>query len=158
MDTIPDAALEILREYEDLSLKAYLDPADVPTIGYGYTGQVHGIPVRLGMTITREEAENLLRTQATDLASRIRAAARHPETNAPIHLTTGQLAALTSFVYNVGWWALQHSDLWRLVRERRMAEAARQFARWTWAGNPKREIPELVRRRAAESDLFLSDS
>lgn len=59
--------LDLIKSFEGLRLSAYRCPADIPTIGYGTTSGV-----KMGDTITKERAEELLRETARhvdDLAS-----------------------------------------------------------------------------------------
>ena len=54
------AAIDFLKDKEKRELKAYDDGAGNWTIGYGHTGRSSGVPVKEGMVITAEEAEELL--------------------------------------------------------------------------------------------------
>ena len=54
--TINRAGLDLIKSFEGMKLAAYKCPAGIPTIGYGSTGP----HVKMGMTITRDEAETLL--------------------------------------------------------------------------------------------------
>ena len=51
--------LEAIKFFEGLKLEAYEDSAGIPTIGYG-TIRIDGKPVKLGMKITAEQAEQYL--------------------------------------------------------------------------------------------------
>ena len=48
--------IDLIKSFEGLRLSAYRCPADIPTIGYGTTSGV-----KMGDTITKERAEELLR-------------------------------------------------------------------------------------------------
>lgn len=68
-----------------------------------------------------------------------------------------QLAALVSFADNVGLSALRQSTLLRLVKAGDFSGAADEFGRWVYAtkeSGEKIRLSGLVRRRAAEADLF----
>lgn len=69
-----------------------------------------------------------------------------------VPLTDGQFDALTSFTYNLGGGALQRSTLRRKINREEHADVPEQFMRWVWAGS--RKLKGLVRRRAAEADLY----
>ena len=71
-------------------------------------------------------------------------------------LTDNQFGALVSFVYNLGGGAYQASTLRRVVNRGHYHEAPAQIRRWTFAGG--RKLRGLVRRRAAEAELFVSRS
>lgn len=94
---INDAGLEIIKQFEGLRLTAYLCPGvpPRPTIGWGHTRTVTSMDVRDGHTITREEAERLLRE---DLEPVEIAVAKHVR----VPLTDNQFSALCSWAFNVG--------------------------------------------------------
>ena len=69
-----------------------------------------------------------------------------------VPLIDSQFDALVSFTYNLGCGALQRSTLRRKINREEHAEVPEQFMRWVWAGG--RKLKGLVRRRAAESDLY----
>jgi lysozyme len=133
----------LIRKSEGLRLKAYRCPAGVLTIGYGHTGP----DVREGKKITVDEAESLLSTDATHASDSV------------LELTSGnvsqgQLDALTSFVFNLGSSKLKTSTLLRKHRAGNYAGAAAEFGRWIYADG--RIEPGLIKRRAAETHLYLS--
>ena len=53
---ISQKGLDLIKEFEGCYLKAYRYPSNVLTIGYGHTGDIYE-----GQTITKEQAEELLR-------------------------------------------------------------------------------------------------
>lgn len=140
MMQISNAGLDLIKQFEGLYLKAYRCPAGVPTIGYGHTAGV-----AMGQTITQQQADDYLRR---DVRQFERAVARL----ATVPLTQGQFDALVSFAFNLGEGALARSTLLRLLNEGKYTEAALQFGRWVKGGG--KELPGLVRRRAAERALF----
>jgi lysozyme len=142
---VNDAGVALVREFEGCRLDAYRCPAGIPTIGYGATGP----DIRMGMKWTQEQADERL---AEDLAR----FAEGVERLVLVDLTDNQFAALVSFAYNVGLGALAGSTLLRKLNAGDYEGAADQFPRWNKGGG--RVLPGLVRRRAAERDLFLSDA
>lgn len=66
-------------------------------------------------------------------------------------MTDGQKAAFLSFAFNVGNKAFCDSTLARKANAGDMAGACAELSRWTRAGG--RELPGLVKRRAAEREL-----
>lgn len=146
---INQAGLDLVKEFEGLAKKladgrvaAYLDAVSVPTIGYGHTAGVH-----LGQIVTPEQAEDFLKqdlTQAEIAVSKM----------VKVTLNDNQFSALVSFVFNLGAGALGQSTLLRELNAGNYTAAANQFPRWANAGG--RQLPGLVRRRAAERELFLS--
>ncbi len=137
---ISEKGLALIRQFEGLRLLAYKCAADVPSIGYGHTRTA-----KMGQSITKERAEELLREDV----SRFEAAVSRLVT---VPLTQGQFDSLVAFAFNVGEGALERSTLLRLLNAGQYAEAALQFGRWVKGGG--KELPGLVRRRAAERALF----
>jgi lysozyme len=139
MKTSP-RAIALLKEHEGLRLTAYLCPANVWTIGWGHTRRVYP-----GQRITEEEAEAML---AADLIE----AERCVRMNVSVPLNQNQFDALVSFVFNLGCPALRRSTLLRHLNAGDHDKASQQFPRWVHGGG--RKLPGLVRRRAAEKNLF----
>jgi hypothetical protein len=71
-----------------------------------------------------------------------------------VPVNPNEFSALVSFAYNLGAEALRKSTLLRLLNAHNYAGAAGQFSRWTYAAG--KQLPGLVRRRAAERALFLT--
>jgi len=147
-------ALPLIQEFEGLALEAYLDPVGIATIGYGTIRYPDGQAVQLGDRISAERAEQLLlnavhERYAPAVFAAIPAARR---------FSPQQQAALISFTYNVGVGALQGSTLRRrlLAGDDPQQVIAEELPRWTRGGG--RELPGLVRRRAAEVALFRSEA
>ncbi|AVX13784.1 lysozyme [Stutzerimonas stutzeri] len=132
--------LALIRQAEGLRLRAYKCPAGVWTIGYGTTAGV-----KEGQVITKERAEELLRDDVKRFEDQVLRLVKVP-------LTQGQLDALVSFTYNLGAANLGNSTLLRLLNAGDYKGVAAQFDRWTKAGG--KELPGLVKRRAAERALF----
>lgn len=141
---INGSGLALIKRSEGLELKAYRDPVGILTIGYGSTGD----HVKPGMVITEAQAEELLKK---DLARFEKAVAEL----CPI-ATDNQFSALVSLAFNVGEGegGLKTSTLRRKHNEGDYVGAANEFARWRFAGG--RELPGLVKRRAAEAALYRS--
>ena len=145
---IPARALNAIKRSEGLKLKAYRCPADVWTIGYGHTGLMpDGEKVQEGCTITKAEAEEILRQDIDKFTQGVKALIK-------VSINRNQLGALVSFSYNVGLGSLKNSTLLRLLNEGNYLGAAEQFQLWRKAGG--RVLPGLVARRAVEAELFLS--
>lgn len=138
--TLAPAAVELVKRFEGLRLTAYRCPAGVLTIGYGRTANV-----RPGSRITAEDAEWLLMADLKDVANRLRPLL-------DVELTPNQFGALVSFCFNVGIGAFSRSTLRKLVNAGRFAEVPAELAKWTRGGG--KVLPGLVRRRAAEAELW----
>lgn len=128
-------------------LKAYRCPAGVWTIGWGHTGR----DVQPGMTCTAAQARAWLLADLDSAAASVDALITVP-------LSDQQRGALASFVFNLGTHALKGSTLRKRLNAGDYAGAAAEFCRWTKAqvDGAIVELPGLVKRRAAESALFLS--
>jgi lysozyme len=97
--------------------------------------------------ITLAQAEALLHT---DLMN----AGRDVSSVVLVSLNDNEFGALTSFTFNLGIGNLRSSTLLKMLNANNRAGAADQFGRWVMAdGKP---LPGLVKRRAAERDLFLT--
>ena len=135
-----DEGIKAIEQFEGLRLDAYQDSVGVWTIGVGHTKGVHG-----GLTITQEDAENLLREDLKDAENAVNFQVKVP-------LAQGQFDALVSFVFNLGAGALASSTLLRLLNSGDYDGAREQFKRWDKAGGV--ELPGLLARRNAEAEMF----
>ena len=139
-----ERGLALIRQFEGLRLSAYRCAAGVLTIGYGTTKGV-----KMGQTITREEADRLLCEDAQRFADHIDAVVKVP-------LNQNQIDALVAFVYNIGPAAFGKSTMLKLINQGLLEDAANQFLRWNRAGG--QVLAGLTRRRIAERELFLRAS
>ncbi len=133
--------IELIKQFEGCVLKAYKCPAGIWTIGYGHTAGVIE-----GQTITRAEAEGLLKQDLARFERVINNIVK-------VEINQNQFDALVSFSYNLGSGALNNSTLLRLLNKGDYNGAAEQFDRWVYAGGKK--LAGLVKRRTAEKELFL---
>ena len=149
MRHINEHGIEIVKNFEGISLKPYLCPANVWTVGYGATvSRPTGGPIDPDMeAISEDEAETLL---IRDLENSEGWVSRLIKTA----LTENQFSALTSFTFNVGCSALMPSTLRMKLNRGEFQNAADEFPKWKFAN--KRILAGLVRRRAAEKALFLA--
>ena len=143
MRHISSEGLKLIKQFEGFSATPYYCPAGYLTIGYGHVIQQN----ESFFHIDKRQAENLLRD---DVQVAEAAVCRL----IPVPLHDGQYAALVSFTYNLGAGALQASTLRRKLLRGAYDAAAAEFPRWVYAGG--RKLVGLVRRRAAERELFSS--
>jgi len=136
-----NAGIELIKQFEGLYTKAYLCPANVLTIGYGHTAGV-----RQGQEITETEAEEFL---IEDLSS----AEKSVERLITSDLNDNQFAALVSFTFNLGAGNLKTSTLRRKLNGGDYDAVPSELARWVKAGG--KTLAGLIRRRAAEGELFM---
>ena len=146
--------LDFIKQFEGLIPTAYLCPAGVPTVGYGTT-RIDGQPVKLGMTITQEQAEQYLADEcivAEHAVSRLMAKAK-------LTLTQNNFNALVSFIYNVGLGGFESSTLYRMLVNRQPI-LADYFLRWNKITDPKTgklvASAGLTNRRKAEYQLYIT--
>lgn len=140
---ICEDALNLIKEFEGCRLKAYKCSAGKWTIGYGHTAGV-----KMGMVITKEQAEAFLESDLQE-------AEKDVDTLVTVHLTENQRGTLVSFVFNLGRESFRRSSLLAGVNAGEFLIAAQEFPKWCYAGGKKNK--GLIRRRAAEKALFLKE-
>lgn len=149
---LPDEAVklaaDLCRRFEGLSLKPYLCPAGVPTIGYGSTRYEDGKPVSLkDRPITQALADELLLlTLCRDYMPGVL------KLSPTLEQHNGALAAITDFAYNLGVLRYAGSTLRRRVDAKDWAGARAELAKWVNGGGKR--LPGLATRRAAEAALL----
>jgi len=136
--------IDLIKHFEGLSLKAYKCPAGVWTIGYGTTG----VPeARLGVVISAARAEELLAIDVDKFSRQVWVLV------SDVVINQHQMDALIAFAYNVGIGAFKTSTLLKKLLQKDYTGVSKEFLRWTKAKG--KELPGLVKRRRAESLLFL---
>ena len=147
MREINQDGLDLIKHFEGLRLTSYKCPADVWTIGYGTTTRAGvGIIVEEGMTITEDDAETYLRRALDKFSDLI----LPHMTRLP---TENQYAAMLSLAYNIGPVAFKKSTCLKRFNAGDIDGAAEALTWFNKAGG--KVLQGLVRRRAAEHDLFL---
>lgn len=142
------AGIALIKHYEGLSLKPYLCPAKVATIGYGSTFYPDGRTVTTAdAPITEAQADTLLRSTLGKFELGV-------ERLVTVPMTQRQFDALVSFVFNLGLGALAGSTLLKKLNAGDYAGSANEFGKWVKAANMV--LPGLVKRREAERTLFAS--
>lgn len=131
----------LIKRFEQLRLTAYQDERGIWTIGWGHTKDV-----RPGDVIGTDMAQGMFAQDTQDAAYSVIRLVRVP-------LSQDQFDALVSFTFNLGAPALESSTLLKLLNAGNAEAAAQQFIRWDHEGPV--EVAGLLRRRAAERDLFL---
>lgn len=151
-------AIDLIHSFETLRLMPYRDPGSkngLPiTCGWGTTVDENGGPIPLGVPWTKEKADRLF---ARDLA-KFEAGVNRLLGGAPT--TQNQFDALLSLAYNIGLdedadtiaEGLGDSSLLRKHKAGDYAGAAEAFKSWRF--NDGRELKGLVRRRAAEAEMY----
>ncbi|TAD76276.1 MAG: lysozyme [Sphingomonadales bacterium] len=155
---IGPAGIALVKRFEgcarlrtDGLIEAYPDPgtgAEPWTIGWGATGRDYfsGGMIGPGTRWTQAQCDTRLAADLARYAAEVAAALCSAPT------TQNQFDAMVSFHYNTG--AIARATLTQKHIAGDNAGAAREFARWNRAGG--RVMKGLVRRRAAEAELYLA--
>lgn len=145
---INKATIDLVKAFEGCKLTAYRDPVGIWTIGYGTTARAGlGIIPTGGMTITQEDADQLLADGLNKFADQIR-----PMINAG--LNDNQFGACVSLAYNIGAHAFSTSSALKHINAGDYDKAANSILLFNKAGG--KILKGLVRRREAERKLFLT--
>jgi len=141
--------VDLIKQFEGLSLTPYVCSGGINTIGYGNTYYTNGKRVTLkDPKITQKQAEELLKHSLSTYEKAVDSFCRDD-------ISQYQFDALVSFAYNVGTGALQKSTLIRKVNANpKDVTIADEFAKWNKANG--RVLVGLTRRRQAESKLYFS--
>jgi GH24 family phage-related lysozyme (muramidase) len=154
---ISPAGVALIKRFEgcarlrsDGLVAAYPDPgtgAEPWTIGWGATGRdhVHGGRIGPDTVWTQRQCDERLTQDLLRYAADVARALGEAPT------TQSQFDAMVSFHYNTG--AIARATLTKKHIAGDHAGAAREFARWNRAGG--RVLKGLIRRRAAEAELYL---
>ena len=145
-----EPAAKLIREFEGFEANAYMCPAGVATIGWGFT-KWGDRPVQLGETISREIADAML----SDLIESKIVPALAQTVPGWKTLPPNRQNALVSFAYNVGWHFCGSSDfvtISKALREEKYDTVPAALMLYINPGTPAE--PGLRRRREAESKLW----
>lgn len=136
---ISEKGIKLIQQYEGLRLQAYRCAAGVWTIGWGWTGQVDGKPIKSGMKITREKADELFKQGIVKYENYVN--------SMHLNLNQHQFDSLCSFVYNCGIGCLTS-----LCKGRNLKQISEALLLYNKAGG--KVLAGLTRRRKAEQELF----
>lgn len=146
---IAQNGIDLVKHFEGLYLTAYPDPAthaEPFTIGYGTTVYPDGSKVKLGESISLQQAEDYLKYDLNVTAQQI-------EKLITSTLTQNQIDSLISFSYNVGVGSLRRSTLRKKVNSNPSDSSIKdEFMKWN-KGNGK-IMRGLTLRREAEAELY----
>jgi lysozyme len=149
MNKITPQVMEFIAQFEGFSSKPYLDPVDIPTIGYGTITYPNGKRVTMkDKAISKSQALKYKVSHIEDTYL------NWVNENLP-DLNTDQFTAIVSLIYNIGLGAFKTSTLLRFIKaNKECTEIRRAFLMWNKAGG--KVLNGLTRRRAAEADLYCS--
>jgi len=144
---ISQDGINLIKHFEGFRTKAYLDSVGVPTIGYGHTKGV-----KMGMILTEDKCEQLLREDLEYFEKAVDSLVKIP-------ITQNQFDALVSFAFNLGEGNLKKSTLLKKLNQVQYAntdvwnDIADEFLKWNKAGG--KILSGLTKRRLAERMMFL---
>lgn len=144
--SLSDNGMKLLEQFEGLRLEAYLDSANIATIGWGSIKYPNGNKVKLGDKITKAQAKEYKLHDLKEFESTV-------NTSVKVPLTQNQYDALVSLSYNIGSGAFKNSTLLKKLNSGDYKGAAEQFLVWNKVNSKK--VQGLVNRREAERNLFL---
>jgi lysozyme len=146
---ISQKGLDLIKRFEGLSLKPYLCPASIPTIGYGNTYYTDGKKVKLtDPSITQAKAEELLKFLIKSYEKDVDSFCRDD-------ISQQNFDALVSFAYNCGPRNLKSSTLLKKVNLNPNDPTIRaEFMKWNKGAG--KVLAGLTKRRQAEADLYFS--
>lgn len=145
---ISSNGIELIKQFEGISLVPYLCPANIPTIGWGNTfyENMEKVTMQDG-PITREKADSLFNflvtTNFVNVVNRL----------VIVDINQNQFDALVSFVYNLGSGNFEKSTLLKKVNQSDFISASLEFEKWNKANG--KILKGLTKRRLAEKELFL---
>lgn len=134
-----------IKGFEQLRLKAYPDPGtggEPWTIGWGHTKGV-----KPGDRITQEQAEAFFSEDLAVFELTVNSAIKRT-------MTQNQFDAMVSLAFNIGGPAFAGSTLVKKFNTGDVQGAADEFPKWR--NSAGKVTPGLVKRRAAEREMFLS--
>lgn len=138
--------IPLIYEFEGFRSEAYICPAGYLTVGTGFRVDLYKLPKK----ITRQQNDELLKAEYIKLDQLIN---KHVKST----LTAKQMAALASFIFNVGSNAFINSTLLKEINiNPNSPKVGFQLARWNKANG--RALPGLTRRRQAESKLWYGEA
>ena len=140
MQKISERGINLIKEFESLSLKAYLCPAGVVTIGYGTTKNI-----TMGMEITREQAEFRLKEDIEQWE-------KYVNNHLKVVVNQNQFDALVSYCYNTG----GSETLFKLINENALDIYIQKWFTEHYITAKGKVLNGLVRRRKAECDLYFT--
>lgn len=137
---------DLIKSFEGLELRVYPDlgTGGAPyTAGYGHTGP----DVKPGMNVTQAMSDKWFDQDVAKFENGVSNALT-------VETTQNQFDAMVSLAYNIGLGNFTKSTLLRKHNAKCWQCAAAQFGVWRNAGG--KVMTGLIRRRAAERELYMS--
>lgn len=140
---INEAGKDIIKFYESLRLKTYLDTGKILSIGYGHTGP----EVKMGMVISQKEAIEIFDKDISKFQEGVKKLIKSKATT-----TQNQFSAMVSLAFNIGLGAFSRSSVLRFHNLGQYEKAANSFG--LWIKDNGKVLNGLVKRRKSESLLY----
>lgn len=138
----------IIAEHEGIVLGTYVDPVGIVTSCYGNTGyDNYGSKLKLGVKYTEEDC---LKQLADDLVE----VNQYVKKSVKVIISDEELAAYTSFTYNVGIGNFNASTLLRKLNAGDREGACNELPKWKYSKGVV--LKGLVIRREKERDMCLN--
>ncbi len=153
-----EPAKALIKRWEGCRLTPYQDPIGLWTVGYGHLMAGKGKIKPEIREYSQAEVDALFDDDFNEhMAITLRVIAnkaRRRGITAP-PMNHNQLGAVTSLVFNIGGGRFARSTICTLLADGNFDDAAEEFWKWRMAGG--RVLNGLVKRRADEKQLFLSE-
>jgi lysozyme len=140
---ISEEGKDLIKLFEGVRLKAYKCSAGVPTIGFGNTYYPNGDKVKIGDTITLEQARDLF----DDLIVRYE---RIVESKLKVDVKQNEFDALVSHTYNTG----GSTTLFKLVNMEANKEKIKDWFLTKYITANGKVLQGLKNRRLKEWELY----
>ncbi len=137
---ISNEGISLIKKFEGCELESYQDAVGVLTIGYGHTKNI-----KEGMTISKEQADNMLLNELDEYCEYV-------EKAVDVTLKQCEFDALVAWTYNLGPTNLNKSTMLKKLNNKEYQDVPHEIKRGNKAGG--KVFQGLVRRREAESLLF----
>jgi lysozyme len=138
-----DRGRQRLTDREGKRLKAYKDTKGIPTIGVGHTTAAGPPAVKMGMTITAQQCDDILKRDLKKFEAILDAAI-----NPKVKVADHEYDALLSVMFNVGP-KFATSTAIRKLNEGKRKACADAIMMWN-------KPPEIIGRRQTEKSQFLT--
>ena len=148
---ISQEGITLIKHYEgcpkdkDGNAVSYRCAANKATIGYGSLKLIDGSPVTDNISITMQEAEDLLAHELVEYEGYINDLVKVP-------LKQNEFDALVAWTYNLGPSNLNNSTMLKVLNAGKYQEVPEQIKRWNKVNGKVNE--GLVKRRKSEALLF----
>lgn len=145
MNATSPKGVAFIAQAEGVVTKAYRDAVGVWTIGVGHTASAGGLKPKSGMTITRQQALDLLATDLAKFEKRV--------TKRLGDVRQNVFDGAVSFDFNTG--AINTASWPALYIGGKFDNSRASFMQWVKAGG--KTLPGLVKRRTAEAKIIFDD-